>query len=296
MHYAPYFYVDTTALSQDAPSGQKAVTVADGTKFRVSFPVEIFDNDNSEWNVVGSVNGNTLTMENNLANTYHVANGGSVDGPDPSFGQGVFAAAFAIDFLFLAYNAPQYSANQAAILDEISSLADFIVSQQVTNSEWFAYGGFWSAVGSDQCWSVDACRCIPSLLRAYALTNDGSYLESAILAATFLYTMQHQPVEQGVHDHYYGGFAQYIQTTDSGATWSPYMDIECLYGLIGLTMLANTYDIGNAATYNSMMSDLVGFLRYGFENLYLDFYPLPTGDGKWHRVGIGETQCYDDKA
>jgi hypothetical protein len=43
-----------------------------------------------------------------------------------------------------------------------------------------------------------------------------------------------------------------------------------------------------------MMSDLVGFLRYGFENLYLDFYPLPNGDGEWHRIGTGETQCYDD--
>jgi hypothetical protein len=35
MHYAPYFYVITTALAQDAPSGRKNVTVANGTKFQL---------------------------------------------------------------------------------------------------------------------------------------------------------------------------------------------------------------------------------------------------------------------
>jgi hypothetical protein len=124
------------------------------------------------------------------------------------------------------------------------------------------------------------------------LTNTSSYLSAAILAGlTFLYKMQRQPAALGVHNKYYGGFARYV---DINGNWSQYIDVECLYGLIGLTMLAQTYDVGNAATYNAIMSDLIGFLRSGFEQLYLDFDPLPNGDGNWHRVGSPETQVYDD--
>ena len=292
MHYAPYFYVIPTAITADAPSGQKNVTVADGTKFQSGYPVQIYDKSNSEWNTVASVNSNVVTMQNNLAYTYYVANGGVVEAPDPAFGQGVFPAAFAIDFLYQAYNTPQFSANQAAILAEIVSLANFIVSQQCTNASKKAYGGFASSVGGTSYYSIDAARCIPSLLRAYALTNTASYLAAAKLAGlTFLYNMQHQPSILGVHDKYYGGFARYVDINDS---WRREMDIECLYGFIGLQMLAQIYDVANAATYNSMMSDAVGFLRSGFEQLYLDFDPKPSGDGNWHRVGLGETQVYDD--
>lgn len=39
------------------------------------------------------------------------------------------------------------------------------------------------------------------------------------------------------------------------------MDIECLYGLLGLKMLAKTYDTDNANIYQSMMVKLVDFLR-----------------------------------
>ena len=292
MHYAPYFYVIPTLLGADASSGQKNVTVADGTKFQAGFPVQIYDDSNSEWNVVGSVNGNVVTMQNNLVNTYHVANDGTVEGPDPAYGQGVFPAAFAIDFLYQAYSAPQFAANQAAILAEIVSLANFIVSQQCTNASKNAYGGFASAVGSTQYYAVDAARCIPSLLRAYDLTKTASYLSAAVLAGyTFLHNMQTLPVFFGIFDRYYGGFARYVDINDN---WSRYVDVEPIYGFIGLQMLTETYDVGNASTYTTMMSDAIAFLRSGFEQLYLYFDPKPSGDGKWHRVGLGETQVYDD--
>ena len=279
-------------MTADASAGQKNVTVADGTKFQSGFPVQIHDNSNTEWNVVASVNGNVVTMQNNLAYTYHVANGSVVEGPDPAFGQGVFPAAFAIDFLYQAYTAPQFSANQATILAEIVSLANFIVSQQCTNASKKAYGGFASSVGSTSYYSVDACRAIPALLEAYSLTNTASYLAAAVLAGrTFLYNMQHQPSVLGVHDKYYGGFARYVNISD---VWNENMDIECIYGFIGLQMLASTYDVAYASTYQGMMSDAIGFLRSGFEQLYLNFDPKPTGDGNWHRVGLGETQVYDD--
>jgi len=48
-------------------------------KFQFGFPVQIKDNSNSEWNTVASVNGNVLTMQNNLAYTYHAANAGVVE-------------------------------------------------------------------------------------------------------------------------------------------------------------------------------------------------------------------------
>jgi hypothetical protein len=279
-------------MTQNASAGQKDVTIADGSKFKAEYPVQIQDDAHSEWNTVASVAGNVVTMVNNLAYTYYVEKNGLVEGPDPAYGKGAFPAAFAIDFLYQAYSTPQFAANQAAILAEIVSLANFIVSQQCTNASKNAYGGFASAVGSTQYYAVDAARCIPSLLRAYALTNTASYLSAAVLAGyTFLHNMQTLPVFFGIFDRYYGGFARYVDINDN---WSRFMDVEPIYGFIGLQMLAETYDVGNASTYTTMMSDAIAFLRSGFEQLYLYFDPKPDGDGKWHRVGLGETQVYDD--
>lgn len=42
------------------------------------------------------------------------------------------------------------------------------------------------------------------------------------------------------------------------------------------------------------MSDAVAFLRDGLEGLWLNFYPLPSGDGAWHRVGLSNNEVYDD--
>ena len=203
VRYAPYFYVIPTALAQDASSGQKNVTVSDGTKFHSGYPVQIKDNSNSEWNTVASVNGNVLTMQNNLSYTYSVAKSGVVEGTDPAFGKGAFPAAFAIDFLYQAYSSTQFQSNKTDILNKITALADFILTQQCTNVAKHAYGGFQSADGSTQYWSVDAGRCIPALLEAYDLTSDSRYLNSAKLAgATFLKTMQDQQS--------YGGFARAV--------------------------------------------------------------------------------------
>ncbi|MDI6905441.1 MAG: hypothetical protein QMD13_08175 [Candidatus Bathyarchaeia archaeon] len=90
MHYSPYFYVIATKMTADPPSGQKDVVVEDGTKFQVCYPVEIKDDAHAEWNKVAAINGNTLTMENNLQYTYYVAKNGKVEGPDPDFERGAF--------------------------------------------------------------------------------------------------------------------------------------------------------------------------------------------------------------
>jgi hypothetical protein len=292
MHYAPYFYVIATNMTADPPSGQKNVTVADGSKFQTGYPVQIEDDVHSEWNTVASVAGNVVTMENNLQHTYYVAKNGKVEGPDPSFGRGVSPAAFTIDFLYQAYGSAQFSANQADISAKIQSLADFIVAEQCTNAAKKAYGGFPNSETGTQYWSIDAGRCIPSLLKAYALTNTVGYLNAAKLAGfTFLYGMQHNPALLGVHDEYYGGFARYVDINDN---WSQPMDVEDLYDLIGLQMLAQAYDVANSSTYEAMMSDAVAFLRSGLEQLYLWFDPEPSGDGNWHRIGTPETQVYDD--
>ncbi len=292
MHYAPYVYVVPTAMAADPPAGQKNVTVADGSKFQADFPVLISDSAHSEWNEVESVLGNVVTMKNNLAYTYYVAKGGLVEGPDPAFGRGTLAAAFAVDFLCEAYSAPQYSAAQSDILAKIVGLSDWLLTQQCVDSERVAYGGFKSGESATDYWTVDAGRAIPALLRAYALTSTAAYLAAAKLAGyTFLYQMQHGPVLYGVHDKYYGGFAQYVTLADG---WSQPMPVEALYCLIGLKMLADTYDTANASEYNQMMADAVAFLRDGLEDLWLYFDPLPSGDGAWHRVGINGTEVYDD--
>jgi hypothetical protein len=292
MHYAPWFYVITTAMAADPPAGQKNVTVTDGSKFSVGMPVEIKDSAHSEWNEVDSINGNVLTMKNNLQYTYYVNKGGTVDHPDKDYGKGAFPAAFAIEFLYEAYSASQFASKQAEILAKIIELADWLLTQQCTNPAKKAYGGFASAEGGSQYWSIDAGRCIPALLKAYELTNDTDYLNAAILAGyTFLYTMQHEPANLGIHDKYYGGFANYVNISDA---WDTTMSIEHLYCCIGLKMLADTFDTSNASRYNSMMADLVNFLREGFEQLYLYFKPPPSGSGVWYRVGLNNTEVYDD--
>lgn len=289
--YAPYFYVIPTAMTADPPAGQKNVTVADGSKFLAGYPVEIKDDAHSEWNEVDSIAGNVVTMKNNLAYTYYVAKNGKVEGPDPAFGKGAFPAAFAIDFLYEAYSASQFSGEQAEILAKIVTLADFILTQQCWSVVKQAFGGFKSSETSTEYWSVDAGRCIPALLKAYALTGNALYLSRAKTAGgTFLYNMQHQPELLGVHDKYYGGFAKYVDINDN---WSQHMQVEDLYDLIGLKRLIEE-DPENESKYTGMMADAVGFLRSGFEDLYLWFDPKPTGDGKWHRVGLTETQVYDD--
>jgi hypothetical protein len=292
MRYAPYFYVIATKMSQDPPAGQKNVTVVDGSKFKVGYTIEVKDDAHAEWNKVASINGNTLTMENNLQYTYYVAKNGKVEGPDPAYGRGAFPAAFAIDFLYEAYSAKQFESVKTDILNKITELADFILTQQCTDPVKKAYGGFKNSEAGTEYWSIDAGRCIPPLLKAYALTDTVTYLDRAKLAGyTFLYNMQHQPEILGVHDKYYGGFARYVTIADA---WSQPMNVEDLYDFIGLKMLAETYDTANKTRYETMMSDAVAFLRSGFEGLYLWFDPKPSGDAKWHRVGINETEVYDD--
>jgi len=291
-HYAPWFYVIPTAMAADPPAGQKDVTVADGSKFSPAMPCQIKDSAHSEWNEVDSVNGNIVTMKNNLSYTYYVAKGGTVDHADKDSGKGAFPATFAIEFLYEAYSAAQFASEQAAIQTKITELADFLLTQQCTDNQKLAYGGFKSSESSAQYWAIDAGRVIPALLKAYVLVGTSGYLDAAKLAGyTFLYTMQQQPSVLGIHDKYYGGFANYVSLIDA---WDSVMSVENLYCLIGLKMLADTYDTANASRYNSMMADLVGFLREGFEQLYLYYQPPPSGLGKWYRVGLNDTEVYDD--
>ena len=212
-------------------------------------------------------------------------------GPDQTWGRAAFAAAFAVDFLFEAYFDPEFDDRSSEIEAKIVELADWILTQQCTDSEKQAYGGFKSAEDSAQYYSVDACRTVPALLKAYELTTNLEYLNSAKLAAgTFLYNMQHQPSQLGVHDRYYGGFARAVTLTDA---WQQQMDVECLYGLIALKMLDES-DPANKSTYEAIISDATGCYRQGLEGFYVHFDPLPTGDGKWHRAGTNESTIFDD--
>ncbi len=210
---------------------------------------------------------------------------------DPEWGRGAFPAAFAIDFLHECHNDSRFESEEINIYNKIVELADFILTQQCTDDAKEAYGGFKSTETSTQYYSIDACRVIPGLLKAYELTGTSGYLDAAKLAgATFLYNMQHRPSELGVHDKYHGGFARAVAIDDS---WLRQMDIEHLYGLIGLEMLCG-YDPDNKSEYEDMMADAVAFYREGFDDYYLYYDPKPDGDGKWHRIGLDEEQIYDD--
>lgn len=213
------------------------------------------------------------------------------DTPDTEWGKAAFAAAFAIDFLYEAYFDEQFEDRRTEINSKIVDLADWILTQQYTDDTKLAYGGFKSNENSTHYYSIDACRVTPSLLRAYELTNNLDYLNAAVLAAaTFLYNMQHKPSQLGVHDKYYGGFARAVTNTDA---WLQQMDIECLYGLIGLKTLCK-HDSTNKSKYETMITDAIDFYRSGFEQFYLYYDPPPNGDADWHRVDLNEKTIYDD--
>jgi hypothetical protein len=212
-------------------------------------------------------------------------------GPDVTWGRAAFAAGFAVDFLYEAYFDEEFDDRSVEIEAKIVELADWMLTQQCTDSEKQAYGGFKSAESSAQYYSVDACRTIPALLKAYELTSNAAYLNSAKLAgATFLYNMQHKPSQLGIHDRYYGGFARAVTLAD---TWLQQMDVECLYGLIALKMLCEA-DPANKSTYEAMISDATGFYRQGFEGFYVYYEPPPLGDGRWHRTNPAESTIFDD--
>ena len=213
------------------------------------------------------------------------------DTPDSEWGKAAFAAACAIDFLYEAHFNEQFEDRTTEINSKIVNLADWILTQQCKNEAKLAYGGFKSNENSTYYYSVDACRVIPSLTKAYELTNNTDYFNSAVLAAaTFLYNMQQKPSQLGVHDKYYGGFARAV--TDAGA-WLQQMDIETLYGLIALKTLCE-HDSANKSKYETMTTDATDFYRSGFEKLYLHYDPPPTGDGEWYRTDSKETTIYDD--
>lgn len=209
-------------------------------------------------------------------------------GVDTEWQRGPAPAAHAIDFLTEAYQSSQFEDEKTAVYNKIVDLADYLLSIQCTDDQKFAYGGFQSKDGSSHYYSIDALRAIPALLKAYTLTGTQTYLTAAKLAGeTFLYTMQHEPSIQGVHDQYYGGFAQAVTIADE---WLPEMHIIDLYGLVALKML---YDLTSEAQYQTMIDDALSFYRSGFEALYSRYSPPPSGDGEWHRVGTSDV-VYDD--
>jgi len=65
-------------IASDAASGQKNVTVADGSSFQSGQHLCVRDDTHWEVNVIASINGDVLTMENNLANAYEVSDNGRV--------------------------------------------------------------------------------------------------------------------------------------------------------------------------------------------------------------------------
>lgn len=74
----------SSAITADATSGQKNVTVASGTTFWEGKIVVVSDDLSSEDATVASIAGNTLTMEDNLTNSYTTVNNGEVTFKDNS--------------------------------------------------------------------------------------------------------------------------------------------------------------------------------------------------------------------
>jgi hypothetical protein len=212
-------------------------------------------------------------------------------GPDLTWGKSALAAGFAVDFLYETYFDKQFDNRSEEIETKLVELSDWILTQQITDNTNLAYGGFVSAENSNSCYSVDIGRVVPALLKTYELTSDPKYLDSAKLAVgTFLLNMQQKPSQLGIHDRYYGGFTRAVTTTDA---FLPQMDVESLYNLISLGMLSEV-DPTAKTTYQTIVQEAVNFYRPGIEALALYYDPAPSGDGRWHRVGLADDTIYDD--
>lgn len=212
-------------------------------------------------------------------------------GPDLNWGKAAFAAGFAVDFLYEAFFDKQFDDRSQQIEDKIVELSDWLLTQQITNQNIQSYGGFASTENSNTCYSVDVGRTVPALLKAYDLTTDVNYLDSAKLAVSnFLFNMQQQPSAIGIHDRYYGGYARAVDNTNQ---WQPQMDTESLNSLTALKMLM-AMDPAQKAKYETMTQDSANFYRPGIESASLYFDPKPLGDGAWHRVGLNDDVIYDD--
>jgi len=193
--------------------------------------------------------------------------------PDPYIGRRASCVAFAIDYLCQAYFHKLFIEHTEKIYTKITELADWLLTQQCTNSAKQAYGGFRFDERSNVYPSITACHVIPALLRAYQLTANANYLNAAKNAGKFLQTMQNKPG--------YGGFARSV-TIDGNFDLK--MDVEGLYGLIGLKMLGEE-DPANKTIYEDMAALAVDFLREGLEGLKLYFDPT---DDSWHRENANE--------
>ena len=75
--YNTYYYL-SSLLTANAAAGQRIVNVGDGTRFTVGDRVRIESSTAIENNIIASISGNQLTMQNNLRNTYTVIGGSRV--------------------------------------------------------------------------------------------------------------------------------------------------------------------------------------------------------------------------
>lgn len=178
------------------------------------------------------------------------------DEPDLGYGKSIDSASFSIDFLIDLYNNTYfYSNNGTAIYNKIVESADFLVSQQVLSG--VAYGGFPSVDGGTWCYSIGALRALNPLIKAYQLTDNSSYWECANRVIDFLNTTQVYPSRVGLHDKYYGGFAQVLTT---GGAWVTNMWTVDLYGLEGLKAY---YLLTLNSTVYNMLEDMALFYQEG---------------------------------
>jgi hypothetical protein len=122
-------------LTSNANSGQKDVAVVAGASFAVGDVVTIEDDNASEVNKVASIAGNTLTMEDNLENTYTTAANGKVTLGFP-VNQYIRAQSFDA-----SYSTPIGPLNipMARLIDALNSVVQVCHTSYVPFHWWLAY-------------------------------------------------------------------------------------------------------------------------------------------------------------
>lgn len=201
------------------------------------------------------------------------------DSVETSWGSGPAPAAFAIQALYSAYYHPYFRSRQAEIYAKIVECANLIVAYQCDEPAKLAYGGFKPASDGTYYYAIDGARGLEGLIYAYKLTGNSSYLTAAGKAVQFLYVMQHYCPDNGLHDQYYGGFAQLVTY---GGAWGTDMHTLDLYAA---APLKDYYVLTGNTTALEIAEDAADFLDYGVANGYLYFNPPIYGDNTWKRYG-----------
>lgn len=204
--------------------------------------------------------------------------------------------------------ATQYSKTNGNVIDLINKLAQTCINFQNVNPNKANYGGYCLATSDGTASCFGAASIGLGLLAAYRLTLNPKYLQSCILAATFLQTLNNpNPVYSALYSE------TVIPNVPENASWAGFCDTisagdvihinASTWNLLACKFLKELYEITGTSSYQTLYQSVRDWMSTGITGLY-DFWAiyysgslpahvssnwfgtgLIVNDGAWHRRG-----------